>query len=103
MEQDYTCGVACTHSIGYNRVVASGHSSMVELQPSKLAVRVRFPLPAPVYTCVPPLRYHHANFVLLPLVEAVRVFPSQAATALCTAARLICSTISMFVLGAISW
>ena len=28
-------------------VDTSGHSSMVELQPSKLAVRVRFPLPAP--------------------------------------------------------
>ena len=28
-------------------VVQSGHSSMGELQPSKLAVRVRFPLPAP--------------------------------------------------------
>ena len=30
-------------------VDASGHSSMVELQPSKLAVRVRFPLPAPFF------------------------------------------------------
>ncbi len=47
----------------------SGHSSMVELQPSKLAVRVRFPLPAPF--CTPNLPKPPETYRMLYLMSAL--------------------------------